>query len=63
MTKQEQKYRRIEEMKERIRKEPSEKLLERYNSGYMGNEGQIAHRAVLAERGDWPTRLNGHNEN
>jgi hypothetical protein len=58
MTKRDKKYRRIEEMKERIRKAPSDILLSLYNSGYMGTEGQIAYREVLEERGDWPNRLN-----
>lgn len=58
MTKRDKKHRRIEEMKERLRKAPSDKLLKLYNSGYMGTEGQIAFREVLEERGDWPDRLN-----
>ena len=57
MTKRDEKYQRIEETKDRLRKTSSDKLLKIYNSGYVSSEGQIAYREVLQERGDWPDRL------
>ena len=57
MMKQQQKYQRIEEAKERFRKLPSAKIIERLNSGYINEEGQVAYREVLQERGDWPSDI------
>ena len=54
MKKQHQRFQRIEEAKERFRKLPSAKIIERLNSGYINEEGQVAYREVLQERGDWP---------
>jgi len=54
MTKQDQKFQRIEEAKERFRKLSSDRIRELLNSGYVNEEGQIAYREVLQERGEWP---------
>jgi len=54
MTKHSQKFERIEKAKDRYRKLPSAKILELLNSGYINEEGQIAYREVLQERGEWP---------
>ena len=54
MTKRDQKYQRIERAKERYRKLSSERIRKLLNSGYINEEGQIAYREVLEERGEWP---------
>ena len=53
MSKRDQKFARIDSVKERIRKMSSEKIYKILNSGYMKNEGQIAYREILQERGEW----------
>lgn len=52
MSKREQHFRRVEKVKEHIRDVPTEELVKRYNSGYLGKEGAIATREILEERGE-----------
>jgi hypothetical protein len=52
MNKREQLFRRVEEIKERIRNVPTEELVDRYNSGYLSKEGTFATREILDERGE-----------
>jgi hypothetical protein len=54
VTKRDEKYRRIEVAKERYRQLPSDKIRKLLFSGYVNEEGQIAYREVLQERGEWP---------
>ena len=54
VTKRDEKYHRIKQAKERYRKFPTEKIKQLLNTGYVNEEGQIAYREVLEERGDWP---------
>lgn len=54
MTKRESKYQRIEAAKDRYRKLTSEKIWKILNCGYVNEEGQIAYRQILEERGQWP---------
>ncbi len=53
MTKRDERYQRIEQAKERFRKLSSEKIRQLLNTGYINEEGQIAYREVLEERGEW----------
>jgi hypothetical protein len=53
VTKRDQRFQRIEDAKERYRKLSSEKIMQLLNSGYINEEGQIAYRQVLEERGEW----------
>ncbi len=53
MTKRDEKYLRIEQAKERYRKLPTDKIRQLLNTGYINEEGQIAYREVLEERGEW----------
>jgi hypothetical protein len=53
MTKRDDKYHRIEQAKERYRKLPTDKIRQLLNTGYISEEGQIAYREVLQERGEW----------
>jgi hypothetical protein len=52
VTKRDEKYHRIEQAKERFRKLPSDKIRQLLNTGYINEEGQIAYREVLEERGE-----------
>jgi hypothetical protein len=54
MSKRDEKYQRIEAAKERYRKLSSEKIRKLLHSGYVNEEGQVAYREVLQERGEWP---------
>ena len=53
VTKSDEKYHRIEQAKERFRKLSSETIRQRLNTGYINEEGQVAYREVLEERGEW----------
>jgi len=53
MTKQDQKYERIEKAKVRYRKMTTKKIKYLLNTGYVNEQGQIAYREVLEERGEW----------
>jgi hypothetical protein len=52
VSKRDEKYQRIEAAKERYRKLSSEKIRKLLCSGYVNEEGQIAYREVLQERGE-----------
>ena len=52
MSQREKHFERVEEIKAHIRDVPTEELEKRYHSGYLGKEGAIATREVLAERGE-----------
>ena len=53
MTKRDDKYHRIEQAKERYRKLPTDKIRQLLNTGCINEDGQIAYREVLQERGEW----------
>lgn len=52
MSKRQNDLQRVAQIKEHIRDVPTEELVKRYNSGYLGKPGAIATREVLTERGE-----------
>lgn len=52
MSKRERHFQKIAETKERLRQVSTDKLVERYNTGYLTKKGAIAIREVLEERGE-----------
>ena len=52
MSKKQRDRQKVQTIKEHIRDVPTDQLVYRYNSGYLGKAGAKATREILAERGE-----------
>ncbi|WP_412063536.1 hypothetical protein [Rubrivirga sp. IMCC45206] len=52
MSKKQRDLGKVQKIRNHIRDVPTDELVKRYNSGYLGKAGAVATRELLAERGE-----------